>query len=157
MVLVLCIGDLHIPHRATDLPPKFKALVVPGKISHILCPGNLCTEVRPPRAAKHGRRAGKLAGGRAGAGAGSTVWVAANLPCRAPLTAGLALSNTPVAHLFACLQGVYDYLRSVCSDVTVTQGDFDESTKWPDTQVWCGGCGMVWWGGRAAGLAGAMQ
>ena len=66
MVLVLCIGDLHIPHRATDLPPKFKALVVPGKISHILCPGNLCTEVRPPRAAKHGRRAGKLAGGRAG-------------------------------------------------------------------------------------------
>lgn len=46
MVLVLCIGDLHIPHRATDLPPKFKALLVPGKIGHILCPGNLCTEVR---------------------------------------------------------------------------------------------------------------
>ena len=45
MVLVLCIGDLHIPHRATDLPPKFKALLVPGKIAHILCPGNLCTEV----------------------------------------------------------------------------------------------------------------
>ncbi len=45
MVLVLCISDLHIPHRATDLPPKFKALLVPGKISHILCPGNLCTEV----------------------------------------------------------------------------------------------------------------
>jgi predicted phosphodiesterase len=63
------------PHRATDLPPKFKALLVPGKISHILCPGNLCTEA------------------------------------------------------------AYDYLRSVCSDVTVTQGDFDESTKWPDTQV----------------------
>lgn len=28
MVLVLCIGDLHIPHRATDLPAKFKALLV---------------------------------------------------------------------------------------------------------------------------------
>ncbi len=42
MVLVLCIGDLHIPYRATDLPAKFKALLVPGKIHHILCPGNLC-------------------------------------------------------------------------------------------------------------------
>ncbi|PSC70491.1 Vacuolar sorting-associated 29 [Micractinium conductrix] len=75
MVLVLCIGDLHIPHRCTDLPPKFKALLIPGKISRILCPGNLCIEA------------------------------------------------------------AYDYLRSVCADVTVTQGDFDESTKWPDTQV----------------------
>lgn len=46
MVLVLCIGDLHIPHRATDLPAKFKALLVPGKIHHILCPGNLCTQAR---------------------------------------------------------------------------------------------------------------
>jgi hypothetical protein len=46
MVLVLCIGDLHLPHRAADLPPKFRQLLVPGKISHILCPGNLCTEVR---------------------------------------------------------------------------------------------------------------
>ncbi len=46
MVLVLCISDLHIPHRATDLPAKFKALLVPGKIHLILCPGNLCTRVR---------------------------------------------------------------------------------------------------------------
>ena len=46
MVLVLCISDLHIPHRATDLPAKFKALLVPGKVHLILCPGNLCTRVR---------------------------------------------------------------------------------------------------------------
>lgn len=99
MVLVLCIGDLHLPHRATDLPPKFKSLLVPGKISHILCPGNLCTEA------------------------------------------------------------AYDYLRSVCSDVSVTQGDFDESTKWPDTQVvpigdfrigLCHGHQVVPWGDRDA-------
>ena len=45
MVLVLCIGDLHIPHRTVDLPTKFKALLVPGKIHHILCLGNLCTKV----------------------------------------------------------------------------------------------------------------
>ena len=45
MVLVLCIGDLHIPHRAVDLPQKFKQLLVPGKIHYILSPGNLCSQV----------------------------------------------------------------------------------------------------------------
>ncbi|XP_065830934.1 vacuolar protein sorting-associated protein 29 [Oscarella lobularis] len=44
MVLVLVIGDLHIPHRSNSLPPKFKKLLVPGKIQHILCTGNLCTK-----------------------------------------------------------------------------------------------------------------
>mmetsp|Transcript_15327 Transcript_15327/g.50347 ORF Transcript_15327/g.50347 Transcript_15327/m.50347 type:complete len:185 (+) Transcript_15327:248-802(+) len=44
MVLVLCIGDLHIPHRASDLPAKFKGLLLPGKIQHILCTGDLCVK-----------------------------------------------------------------------------------------------------------------
>mmetsp|Transcript_21529 Transcript_21529/g.36934 ORF Transcript_21529/g.36934 Transcript_21529/m.36934 type:complete len:195 (-) Transcript_21529:567-1151(-) len=44
MVLVLLIGDLHIPHRVADLPPKFKSLLVPGKIQHIISTGNLCTK-----------------------------------------------------------------------------------------------------------------
>lgn len=42
MVLVLLIGDLHIPHRSYDLPIKFKKLLVPGKIQQILCTGNVC-------------------------------------------------------------------------------------------------------------------
>ena len=42
MVLVLVIGDLHIPHRIHDLPGKFKKLLVPGKIQQILCTGNVC-------------------------------------------------------------------------------------------------------------------
>ncbi|KAK2464463.1 hypothetical protein APHAL10511_003611 [Amanita phalloides] len=42
MVLVLTIGDLHIPHRIHDLPSKFKKLLVPGKIQQILCTGNVC-------------------------------------------------------------------------------------------------------------------
>ncbi|ESK86801.1 vacuolar protein sorting-associated protein 29 [Moniliophthora roreri MCA 2997] len=42
MVLVLLIGDLHIPHRTHDLPTKFKKLLVPGKIQQILCTGNVC-------------------------------------------------------------------------------------------------------------------
>lgn len=46
MVLVLAIGDLHIPHRAADLPPKFKSMLVPGKIQHIICTGNLSIKVR---------------------------------------------------------------------------------------------------------------
>eukprot|EP00164_Ancoracysta_twista_P001165 GFYU01001532.1.p1 GENE.GFYU01001532.1~~GFYU01001532.1.p1 ORF type:complete len:186 (+),score=32.16 GFYU01001532.1:74-631(+) len=43
MVLVLVLGDLHIPNRVPDLPTKFKSLLVPGKIQHILCTGNLCS------------------------------------------------------------------------------------------------------------------
>ncbi|CAG8534723.1 4929_t:CDS:2 [Ambispora gerdemannii] len=42
MVLVLVIGDLHIPHRVHDLPLKFKKLLVPGKIQQIICTGNVC-------------------------------------------------------------------------------------------------------------------
>ncbi|KAB2041928.1 hypothetical protein ES319_D02G181300v1 [Gossypium barbadense] len=42
MVLVLALGDLHIPHRAADLPPKFKSMLVPGMIQHVFCTGNLC-------------------------------------------------------------------------------------------------------------------
>ncbi|KAJ1634370.1 vacuolar sorting protein vps29 [Pavlovales sp. CCMP2436] len=43
-VLVLVIGDVHLPFRATELPPKFKALLVPNKIQHVLCTGNLCSK-----------------------------------------------------------------------------------------------------------------
>ncbi|KAH9932396.1 Metallo-dependent phosphatase-like protein [Fomitopsis serialis] len=42
IVLVLVIGDLHIPHRVHALPAKFKKLLVPGKIQQILCTGNVC-------------------------------------------------------------------------------------------------------------------
>eukprot|EP00884_Botryococcus_braunii_P010926 jgi/Botrbrau1/19835/Bobra.0124s0072.1 len=75
MVLVLCIGDLHIPNRATDLPTKFKSLLVPGKIHHILCPGNLCAK------------------------------------------------------------DAFDYLKTVCPDVHVTKGDFDNNPKFPEDEV----------------------
>jgi hypothetical protein len=38
-MLVLVLGDLHIPHRSSSLPTKFKKLLVPGRIQHILCTG----------------------------------------------------------------------------------------------------------------------
>lgn len=44
-MLILCIGDLHIPHRVPDLPNQFKELLQPGKIHSILCTGNLCSKV----------------------------------------------------------------------------------------------------------------
>ncbi|KAM8797562.1 vacuolar protein sorting-associated protein 29-like [Eudromia elegans] len=43
-MLVLVLGDLHIPQRCRGLPLEFKKLLVPGKIQHILCTGNLCTK-----------------------------------------------------------------------------------------------------------------
>lgn len=42
--LVLVVGDFHIPHRASDIPEKFKKILIPNKMAHILCTGNLCTK-----------------------------------------------------------------------------------------------------------------
>jgi vacuolar protein sorting-associated protein 29 len=41
MVLVLIIGDLHIPSRSPSLPAKFRKLLVPGKIQQTICTGNI--------------------------------------------------------------------------------------------------------------------
>lgn len=41
-MLVLVLGDLHIPLRTHDLPTKFKKLLVQGKIQQIVCTGNVC-------------------------------------------------------------------------------------------------------------------
>lgn len=75
MVLVLALGDLHVPHRSTDLPPKFKTMLVPGKIQHILSPGNLC------------------------------------------------------------IKEVHEYFRSLCNDVHVTKGEYDEDARYPESKV----------------------
>jgi len=39
--LVLILGDLHIPHRASAIPEKFKRMLVPNKMQHVICTGNL--------------------------------------------------------------------------------------------------------------------
>lgn len=105
MVLVLCIGDLHIPHRATDLPAKFKTLLVPGKIHHILSPGNLCVKV------------------------GAILWLCLYTP-----SAMIKLSL--VDHLHLLSQEVYDYLKTVCTDIHITRGNFDEAgSKYPEEKV----------------------
>ena len=40
-MLVLVVGDLHIPERKSAIPSKFRDILVPGKIQHILCTGNI--------------------------------------------------------------------------------------------------------------------
>ncbi|KAH3661755.1 hypothetical protein OGAPHI_005933 [Ogataea philodendri] len=41
-MLILAIGDLHIPERAVDIPHKFKKLLQPsGRIEQVLCLGNV--------------------------------------------------------------------------------------------------------------------
>ncbi|KIZ05006.1 Vacuolar protein sorting-associated protein 29 [Monoraphidium neglectum] len=98
MVLVLCIGDLHVPHRAQDLPPKFKELLKPNKVDHILCCGNLCSK------------------------------------------------------------SLLEYLKGICADVKLVQGDFDDFEA-PDqlvTQIGdirvgvCHGHQVVPWGDKEA-------
>eukprot|EP00617_Octactis_speculum_P013657 CAMPEP_0185768138 /NCGR_PEP_ID=MMETSP1174-20130828/47753_1 /TAXON_ID=35687 /ORGANISM="Dictyocha speculum, Strain CCMP1381" /LENGTH=193 /DNA_ID=CAMNT_0028452699 /DNA_START=44 /DNA_END=625 /DNA_ORIENTATION=- len=42
--LVLVVGDCHIPHRAAMIPEKFKRMLVPNKMQHVLCTGNLVTK-----------------------------------------------------------------------------------------------------------------
>jgi len=43
-MLVLVLGDFHIPFRTHNLPAKFKKILVPNRIQHILCTGNLNTK-----------------------------------------------------------------------------------------------------------------
>lgn len=42
--LVLVLGDMHLPHRSADIAEKFKKMLVPNKMQHVLCTGNLCTK-----------------------------------------------------------------------------------------------------------------
>ena len=37
----LIIGDLHIPQRSSDIPEKFKDLLVPGRMQYVLSTGNI--------------------------------------------------------------------------------------------------------------------
>eukprot|EP00560_Eucampia_antarctica_P006514 CAMPEP_0197824548 /NCGR_PEP_ID=MMETSP1437-20131217/1770_1 /TAXON_ID=49252 ORGANISM="Eucampia antarctica, Strain CCMP1452" /NCGR_SAMPLE_ID=MMETSP1437 /ASSEMBLY_ACC=CAM_ASM_001096 /LENGTH=197 /DNA_ID=CAMNT_0043424211 /DNA_START=15 /DNA_END=608 /DNA_ORIENTATION=+ len=39
--LVLVLGDFHIPHRASAIPEQFKRMLVPNKMQHVVCTGNL--------------------------------------------------------------------------------------------------------------------
>jgi vacuolar protein sorting-associated protein 29 len=39
--LVLVVGDHHIGTRASQIPEKFKKMLVPNKMQHVVCTGNI--------------------------------------------------------------------------------------------------------------------
>lgn len=49
--LVLVVGDVLIPHRAAGIPEQFKRMLVPNKMQHVLCTGNLVTKEQVTAAA----------------------------------------------------------------------------------------------------------
>jgi vacuolar protein sorting-associated protein 29 len=42
--LVLVLGDLHIPQRASKIPAAFQRMLVPNKMQHVICTGNISME-----------------------------------------------------------------------------------------------------------------
>jgi len=42
--LVLVLGDLHISERGTAIPDNFKKMLVPNKMQHVICTGNIGRE-----------------------------------------------------------------------------------------------------------------
>lgn len=45
-MLILIVGDMHIPHRTYSIPNKICETLKNGKINHIICTGNLCTKIQ---------------------------------------------------------------------------------------------------------------
>lgn len=44
--LVLLLGDFHIPHRAAEVPAKYREMITPNKVNAVVCMGNMgCREV----------------------------------------------------------------------------------------------------------------
>jgi len=35
------VGDYHVPHRAAAIPEKIQRMLVPNKMKHVLCTGNI--------------------------------------------------------------------------------------------------------------------
>ena len=43
--LVLLLGDHHLPSRTTTIPEQFQRMLVPHKMQHVICTGNIeCSE-----------------------------------------------------------------------------------------------------------------
>lgn len=44
--LVLLLGDFHVPHRAAEIPSKYREMITPNKVSSVICTGNMgCREI----------------------------------------------------------------------------------------------------------------
>jgi vacuolar protein sorting-associated protein 29 len=43
--LVLVLGDMHVPERASKIPAPFKRMLVPNRMQHVVCTGNVGSSV----------------------------------------------------------------------------------------------------------------
>ena len=39
--LALVVGDFHIPLRCSEVPPKYREMIAPNKVSAVFCTGNI--------------------------------------------------------------------------------------------------------------------
>lgn len=85
-------------------------MLVPNKMQHVLCTGNLVTK--------------ELVGPR--------TWYLACRPSQCSLTSAGAAAAAAAA---ACLMAQYDEFRSLAPNMHIVKGDFDESTAFPETKV----------------------
>ncbi|KAF8390234.1 hypothetical protein HHK36_024759 [Tetracentron sinense] len=96
---------------APDLPAKFKSMLVPGKIQHIICTGNLC--IKPVFLI------GKSIAGETDSLSGNS---------------DASLDASTLAH-YTLIREVHDYLKSLCPDMHITQGEYDEDARYPETKT----------------------
>lgn len=114
-MLVLVLGDLHIPYRSAALPSKFKKLLIPGRIQHILCTGKLFFQFY-----------------------NRFVIFLSNERDTLNLNLHFALWRFFIVFVFTgnlCTKDSYDYLKTLANDVHVVRGDFDENPSWPEQKV----------------------
>ncbi|KAK3753273.1 hypothetical protein QZH41_015213 [Actinostola sp. cb2023] len=111
-MLVLVLGDLHIPHRQHSLPAKFKKLLWK------------CDR----------KKLGFLA---LGCYQNSKVL----LYCNKVVNCVFSLSKVPgkIQHILCtgnlCTKDSYDYLKTLASDVHIVRGDFDDNLTYPEQKV----------------------
>ena len=121
MVLVLVIGDAHIPHRAPGLPPKFRTLLVPGRIATAVVTGNLCTQVRGS-----GEEEGGVAEWKNAVFFLFIYYLFIYLLFFRP-SPSPNRPNTTFPPLTHPPQDIYDYLKSVCPTIVAARGEFDDA------------------------------
>ncbi len=39
--LALVVGDFHIPLRCSEVPPKYREMITPNKVTAVFCTGNI--------------------------------------------------------------------------------------------------------------------
>ena len=102
MVMALVLGDLHIPHRMPDIPPKFKKLLVSmaSWSDWCLSPAvHCCSTLTSPSPSLHGP--------------------SYQYDGREKFVHVICVGN-------CCTKEMYEFLRGLGKEIHIVRGDFDE-------------------------------